>query len=98
MRTMSDIEKRASQRIQVEIPVYVGHKEAFARDISWDGIYFLTDQVFTEGGGVNFSLELDYAMPGKPIKVGCEGKVVRVERHGEKFGIAAKINSFQYFH
>ena len=91
-------EKRASQRIQVEAPVYIGQEKAVTRDVSWAGIYFLTDQSFAEGVPLNFLLDLAYALPGKPIKLDCEGEVVRVEQHGEKFGIAAKINNFQYLH
>ena len=89
-------EKRASQRIQVEVPVYIGKETATTRDVSWAGIYFLTDQSFTEGGDLNFALDLSYALPGKPIKLDCQGEVIRIEQHGEKFGIAAKINNFQY--
>jgi hypothetical protein len=91
-------EKRASQRIQVEVPVYIGQEEAVTRDVSWAGIYFTTDQSFSEGGDLNFSIDLSYALPGKPLKLDCQGEVIRVERHGEKFGIAAKINNFQYLH
>ena len=89
-------DKRASQRIQVEVPVYIGQEKAVTRDISWSGIYFLTDQSFVEGGALSFSLDLTYALPGKPIKLDCQGEVIRVEQRGEKFGIAAKINNFQY--
>ena len=95
--TSSD-EKRTSQRIQVEVPVYIGREEAVTRDISWAGIYFLTDQSFVEGGDLNFSLDLAYALPGKAIKLDCQGEVIRVEPHGDKFGVAAKINNFQYLH
>jgi hypothetical protein len=95
---MNHDEKRASQRIQVEIPVYIEQEESVTRDVSWAGIYFLTDQPFVAGGNLTFSLDLTYALPGKPIKLGCQGEVVRVEQHGGKFGIAAKINNFQYIH
>ena len=93
-----DKEKRASQRIQVEVPVYIGHEKAVTRDISWSGIYFLTSQTFSEGGELNFSIDLSYALPGKPIKLDCQGEVIRVEQHNGKYGIAAKINNFQYLH
>ena len=91
-------EKRASQRIQVEVPVYIGQVKAVTRDVSWSGIFFLTDQAFVQGGSLNFSLDLSYAVPGKPIKLDCQGEVVRVEQFGEKFGIAARINDFQVLH
>ena len=91
-------EKRTSQRIQVEVPIYIGSEKATTRDVSWSGIYFLADQSFTEGGDLSFALDLNYALPGKPIKLDCQGEVIRIEKHGEKFGIAAKINNFQYIH
>jgi hypothetical protein len=91
-------EKRASQRIQVEVPVYIGQEKAVTRDVSWAGIFFLTDQAFLQGGELNFSLDLNYALPGKPIRLDCQGEVIRIEQFGEKFGIAAKINDFQYLH
>lgn len=91
-------EKRASQRIEVEVPVYIGKEKAVTRDISWAGIYFLTSQSFSEGGDLNFCLDLSYALPGKPIKLDCHGEVLRIEQLGDKYGIAAKINHFQYLH
>jgi hypothetical protein len=50
------------------------------------------------GDDLTFSLELIYALPGKQIKIDCQGEAVRIEQRGEKFGIAAKINSFQSIH
>ena len=91
-------EKRTSQRIQVEVPVYIGQETAVTRDVSWSGIYFMTDQSFSEGGALNFSMDLTYALPGKPIKLDCQGEVLRVEKLGDQYGIAAKINNFQYLH
>lgn len=91
-------EKRASQRIQAEVPVYIGQTKGISRDVSWTGIYFLTDQRFDQGGPLSFSLDLNYALPGKPIKLDCQGEVIRIERLGDKFGVAAKINDFQYLH
>ena len=95
---MNHDEKRTSQRIQLEVPVYIGGEKAVTRNISWAGIYFLTDQLFAEGGAVNFSLDLAHTLPGKPIKLDCQGEVIRVEQHDRKFGIAAKIINFQYIH
>ena len=91
-------EKRSSERIHVEIPVHIGQAESVSRDVSWAGIYFISDHLFAEEGDFYFSLDLDYALPGKSIRVGCHGEVVRVERRGRKFGIAAKINDFHLVH
>jgi hypothetical protein len=91
-------EKRDSQRIQIEVPVYIGNEEAVTRDISRSGVYFLTVQSFASGVALNFSLDLTNALPGKPIKLDCQGEVIRIEQHGEMFGIAAKIKDFQFLH
>ena len=89
---------RSWQRIHVEIPVYIGQEKLVSRDVSREGIYFLSDHLFAEGGDLYFSLGFDFAVPGKPIKFGCQGEVVRVEHCNGKFGIAAKINSLQLVH
>ena len=91
-------EKRSSQRLQVEIRVYIGQEKLVSRDVSREGIYFLSDHLFAEGGDLYFSLGFNFAVPGKPIKFGCQGEVVRVEHCNGKFGIAAKINSLQLVH
>jgi hypothetical protein len=95
---MNHYEKRVSERIHVEIPVYIGPEVLVTRDISRAGIYFLADHPFVAGGDLNFSLGFAYALPGKPIKLGCQGEVVRVDQYDGKFGVAAKINNFQYIH
>ena len=74
--------KRASQSIQVEVPVYIGQEKAVTRDVSWAGIFFLTDQAFFQGGSLNFSMDLSYALPGKPIRLDCRGEVIRIEQFG----------------
>jgi hypothetical protein len=95
---MNQVEKRGSERIRVEIPVYIGPEELVTCDISRAGIYFLADHPFVTGGDLNFSLGFAYALPGKPVKVGCQGEVIRVDQHDGKFGVAVKINNLQYIH
>jgi len=91
-------EKRTSQRIHFEMPVYIGQEKSVTHDVSSGGIYFLTDHPPVEGGDLSFSLGFDYALPGKPIKLGFQGEVVRIDQYDGKFGIAAKINNLQYIH
>ena len=95
---MGHDEKRVSQRIYFEMPVYIGQEKLVTHDVSSDGIYFLTDHPLAEGGDLSFSLDFDYALPGKPIKLGFQGEVVRIDQNDGNFGIAAKINNLQYIH
>ena len=91
-------EKRSSQRIEVELPVLIGQERAVTRDVSWTGIYFLTEQFLDQCGPLRFKLNLSDILPGKPIRLDCQGEIIRIEQFGEKFGIAARINDFQYLH
>lgn len=91
-------EKRTIQRIQVEIPVHLNQEKAVTRDISWCGVYFLSRQVFSEGSELNFCIDFDHVLPGKQVKLDCQGEVLRIERQGRKYGVAAKIINFQYIH
>jgi len=89
-------EKRLAERIHVELPVYFDEEASVTRDVSRVGIYFLSDCLLTKGRYVSFSLDLDYALPGEPIKMICHGEIVRVEPHEGQYGIAAKIHDLQF--
>ena len=91
-------ERRASRRVRFEMPVYIGQEKSFTHDVSSGGIYFFTDHALAEGVDLSFSLDFEYALPGKPIKIGFQGEVVRIDQNDSKFGIAAKINNLQYIH
>ena len=69
-----------------------------SRDISGSGIYFVTDQSLTPGGTVKFSVKLDHIRPGKPVRLDCQGQVLRVEAAGAKLGVAASISEFWCIH
>ena len=95
---MNSVEKRVSERVHVEIPVYLGQEELVTRDVSLAGIYFLSEDLFAKGKILNFSLAFDYALSGKLLKFSCLGEVVRVEPQDRKFGIAAKIKDLKFIH
>lgn len=95
---MGHFEKRAAQRIHLEMPVYIGNEKSVTRDVSKDGIYFLSDHSLVKGGTLNFSLDFAYAMPGRHVKLGFQGEVIRVDQRNGQCGIAAKIKDLQYIH
>lgn len=84
-------EKRREERILLETPLQFAKGVGITRDISNSGIYFLTRENLVPGGELSFSLKLDYACPGKPVTMKCQGQVLRVETKGEQFGVAASI-------
>lgn len=85
-------EKRHEERFLLEMPVILQGGAGISRDISESGIYFLTDQAFLPGGIVKFSVTLDHVRPGKPVRLDCEGEVLRIEETNDgRFGVAARI-------
>ena len=95
---MSPDEKRFAERVLVELPLHIGQEESVTRDVSREGIYFLSEGLLAKGKVLKFSLSFDYTLPGEPIRLSCLGEVVRVEPHNKKFGIAAKIKDLKFIH
>jgi hypothetical protein len=96
METPQD--QRREERFLLEVPVMLENGIGMTRDISTSGIYFTTDQPLAEGGTVKFSVKLEHIRPGKPIRLDCQGQVLRVEAVGEKHGVAARISEFWCVH
>jgi hypothetical protein len=90
----SAAEKRAVQRIEIEGPIHLEQGCGITRDISLSGVYFVSDQDFSEGVRFRFTIELEYAIPGRPIHIDCLAQVLRVEPLGAQSGIAARIDDF----
>ena len=98
---MGDLsDRREARRFVMTLPVRVmAHDancpelKAHTRDVSYRGLYFLTEASFEHGSEIDFVLTL----PKQVISVGdvhirCHGKVVRVEpTDNGKTGIAARI-------
>lgn len=63
-------------------------------DMSTSGICFAAVSPLSPGTPITFSL----LVPGaeNEISVACEGRVVRVERHGESSHVAATIESMSF--
>lgn len=86
--------KRSAKRIRVEMPVHFDHGTGVTKDVSQTGVFFFTEQPFSQGTMFDFVLELDFVSPGQPVYLRCRGEVVRVEPRGEKNGVAASISEF----
>ena len=91
---MGPDEKRVAERVHVEIPLHIGQEELVTRDVSRAGIYFLSEGLFAKEKILQFSLS--FTLPGAPIRLSCQGEVVRVEPHNRKYGIAAKIKDLKF--
>jgi hypothetical protein len=96
-------ERRASQRFDFQLPVSVRlagtEREGygFTQDVSGRGIFFYTDFQVAEGDAV----ELTLVMPSEitlteNARVRCRGRVVRVLPVEQKYGVAARLEGYEY--
>lgn len=82
-------EQRGAIRFDTHMPLQTEHGAGVARNISAHGVCFETDIEPHEGALVNFSIE--YTLHGRRQRLLCEGKVVRVEPHGDRVRVAARL-------
>jgi hypothetical protein len=63
-------------------------------DMSVAGAYIETGQFDVPvGGSFEFAISIGRVEEG-PWKVRCRGLVIRIERHGDRIGVAASIDRF----
>jgi hypothetical protein len=82
-------EKRRDKRVGAALPVDVGPATGITRDVSASGMYFETDASYSVGSPVNIALSLD--TPWGKVMFRCDGKIVRVESHDRKVGVAVQF-------
>ena len=80
--------ERAS-RVQSCLPVSVNGVAGVTRDISATGVFFEIDEKYSAGSKIQFELQLD--TPGGPLRLVCDGEVVRVVTKDGRSGVAARI-------
>jgi hypothetical protein len=103
---MGDLsDRREARRFTMTLPVRVlAHDanstelKAHTRDVSYRGLYFLTEARFEDGSEIDFILTLPQQMVSAgDVNIRCHGKVVRVESTDNgKTGIAAKIERYEF--
>lgn len=86
---------RQEERFDTTLPVRLERGGAVTRNVSANGIYFLTDVALEAGATVSFALDFQ-SFPGGPLQVNCLARVVRIEEQDGKKGVAAAIQSFEF--
>jgi len=103
---MSDgTERREARRFTMSLPMRVLPREskgreldAHTRDVSYRGLYFLTETNFEVGSEIEFVITLPQQVnqPGD-VNIRCLGEVVRIEpTENGRVGIAAKIARYEF--
>ena len=103
---MGDLsDRREARRFVMTLPVKVlahdaqsPEMKAHTRDVSYRGLYFLTDARFENGSEIDFVLTLpQQVISAGDVNIRCHGRVVRVETSDNgKTGIAAKIEKYEF--
>ncbi len=87
-------------RVTTSGPVTVQHDgqsvPATLRNVSLSGVFFFTEAPFRAGADIQILLTLprEVGLPEDQM-VCCQGKIVRVEEHAGKFGIAAEFERME---
>ncbi|MEN6373169.1 MAG: PilZ domain-containing protein [Smithella sp.] len=88
-------DERQTPRYKVKVPVEFESGRGFTQNCSASGVYFITEKSFSLGQDVEYTLFLEHIDAAGPVRLKCQGKVVRVEKNGKKMGgVAATINSY----
>lgn len=82
--------QRRQDRVGAALHVVLGRVSGVTRDVSASGVFFETDAAYHRGSRIRFEIDLDTPW-GKAV-CDCEGRIVRVERHGGSVGIAVHFS------
>jgi PilZ domain len=103
---MGDLsDRREARRFTMNLPVRVLAHDANSpelrantRDVSYRGLYFLSEACFEDGSEIDFILTLPQQMiSAGDVNIRCHGRVVRTEpTENGKTGIAAKIERYEF--
>lgn len=71
---------------------------AHTRDLSYQGLYFLTEAGFEVGNEIEFVITLPQQVTqSTDVNIRCQGRIVRVEpTENGRVGIAAKIARYEF--
>jgi hypothetical protein len=74
-----------------------GEKKAETRDVSFRGLYFMTDNGVEVGSQIDFILTLPKQITlATDVHIRCTGLVLRVEPHEGATGVAAQIERYEF--
>jgi hypothetical protein len=98
-------DRREARRFNMTLPLRVLPNEphgseltAQTRDVSYRGLYFLTEIKFPVGSEIEFVITLpEQVTQSGDVNIRCLGQIVRVEpATNGRMGIAAKIERYEF--
>ena len=82
-------EKHREERVIASLPLAMAGAVGITRDVSASGVFFETDAAYDVGSPIRFVLNLD--TPWGKVIFKCQGKIVRLEPHNQKVGVAVQF-------
>ena len=98
-------DRREARRFLMSLPMRVLPREthskelrANTRDVSYRGLYFLSETKFDVGSQIEFVLTLPQKVSSSgEVDIRCRGQVVRVDAGSNgRMGVAAKIERYEF--
>jgi hypothetical protein len=99
------VERRAARRFSMMLPLKVRlasengtmEKAGETRDISYRGLYFLIEGSVENGSAIEFVLKLPQQITlAGDVNIRCYARVLRVESHDGRRGVAARIERYEF--
>jgi PilZ domain len=99
------VDRREARRFLMSLPMRVLPREAdtkelhaSTRDVSYRGLYFMSETTFEVGGPIEFILTLPQQVSSSgEVDIRCRGQIVRVEASSNgRLGVAAKIDRYEF--
>src|SRR5439155_27233211 len=95
-------DKRHASRIRVKLPVEVmlpdqsETRSGLTRDVSASGMFYETEHALPLGAPIRAFVPLGQGVTELPVRVVCEGRVVRVETREGVVGVAVDFTSYRF--
>ena len=99
------VERRAARRFSMMLPMKVRfstagdviEKSGETRDVSFRGLYFLIEASLEAGSAIEFVLTLPQQITlAGDVHIRCYARVLRVEPHNGRRGVAARIERYEF--
>jgi len=95
-------ERRQESRYRVVLPVVLEDAVAWTRDVSASGAYVTlrgnSHPLAQEGAHLKLEFVLEHVNPNGPVKLACDGEVLRVDQEAEHVGLAVRITAYRFSH
>jgi PilZ domain len=100
-----EADRREARRFSMSLPMRVLPREAnnkelhaSTRDVSYRGLYFISETKFDVGSPIEFVLTLPQRISSAgEVDIRCRGQIVRVEASNNgRVGVAAKIERYEF--